>query len=122
VFLLSSGRPAPNPVGLLQSAGSDRLITRARERFDFIVIDGPALRSIVDGVVLGIKAEGTVLVVSSASSEGRAVRGAIEKLRAVGGINFLGIVLNRTRPDRRETSDYYLGAGQSIPLPPESPV
>jgi capsular exopolysaccharide synthesis family protein len=122
VFLLSSGRPAPNPVGLLQSDGFDRLIKRARERFDFVVIDGPALRSIVDGVVLGIKAEGTVLVVSSASSEGRAVRGAIEKLRAVGGINFLGIVLNRTRPDRRETSDYYLGAGQSIPLPPESPV
>ncbi len=122
VFLLSSGRPAPNPVGLLQSDGFDRLIKRARERYDFVVIDGPALRSIVDGVVLGIKSEGTVLVVSSSTSEGRAVRGALEKLRAVDGIKFLGIVLNRTRPDRRETSDYYLGAGQSIPLPPESPM
>ncbi len=122
VFLLSSGRPTPNPVGLLQSNAFDRLIKRARERFDFVVIDGPALRSIVDGIVLGIKAEGTVLVVSSSTSEGRAVRGALDKLRAVGGINFLGIVLNRTRPDYREASDYYLGAGQSIPLPPESSV
>jgi Mrp family chromosome partitioning ATPase len=61
-----------------------------------------------------------VLVVSAATSEGRSVRLAIDKLRAVGNINLLGVVLNRTRPDRRESSSYYLGAGQSIPLPPES--
>jgi len=117
VFLLSSGRPAPNPVALLQSESFDRVMKAARERFDFVIVDAPALRSIVDGIVLGIKTEGTVLIVSSSSSEGRAVRGAIEKLRAVGGINFLGIVLNRTRPDRRESSDYYLGVGQTISLP-----
>jgi Mrp family chromosome partitioning ATPase len=74
----------------------------------------------VDSVVLGIKTDGTVLVVSSATSEGRTVRSAIDKLRMVGSINLLGVVLNRTQPDRRETSSYYLGAGQSMPLPPQS--
>jgi hypothetical protein len=29
-------------------------------------------------------------------------------------------VLNRTSPDKREAASYYLGAGQSIPLPPET--
>jgi capsular exopolysaccharide synthesis family protein len=119
VFLLSSGRTAPNPVALLQSDALDGVLRRARERFDFVIVDGPAMRSIVDGVVLGIKTEGTVLVISSSSSEGRAVRGAIEKLRAVAAINFLGVVLNRARPDRREVSDYYLGGGQAISLPQE---
>jgi capsular exopolysaccharide synthesis family protein len=120
VWVLTSGRPAPNPVGLLQSGGFDRLLKRARERFDFVVIDGPALRSIVDGVVLGIKAEGTVLVISSPRSEGRSVAGALQKLRSVASINLLGVVLNGTKPDARDHSDYYLGAGQSISLPAQS--
>jgi capsular exopolysaccharide synthesis family protein len=117
VSVLSSGRPAPNPVGLLQSEAFDALLKTARDRFDFIIIDGPALRSIVDGIVLGVKTEGTVLIISATSSEGRSVRSAIDKLRAVGGINLLGVVLNRARPDRSEAGSYYLGAGTNISLP-----
>jgi capsular exopolysaccharide synthesis family protein len=120
VWLLTSGRPAPNPVGLLQSAAFDRFLRRARERFDFIVIDGPALRSIVDGVILGLKADGTVLVVSAEKTRGRAVEGALAKLRSVGTINLLGVVLNGATLDPREHSEYYLGAGQSISLPTQS--
>jgi len=119
VFAITSGRATPNPVGLLQSGAFDALLKRAMERFDYVIVDCPALRPVVDSVVLGIKTDGTVLVVSSATSEGRTVRSAIDKLRMVGSINLLGVVLNRTQPDRRETS-YYLGAGQSMPLPPQS--
>ena len=122
VFAITSGRSAPNPVGLLQSNAFDALLKRAVERFDYVIVDCPALRPVVDSVVLGIKTDGTVLVVSSATSEGRNVRSAIDKLRTVGSINVLGVVLNRTSPDRRESASYYLGAGQSIPLPPESPA
>jgi capsular exopolysaccharide synthesis family protein len=120
VSVMTSGRSAPNPVALLQSNAFDALLKRATEKYDYVIVDCPALRPVVDSIVLAIKAEGTVLVVSAATSEGRSVRLAIDKLRAVGNINLLGVVLNRTRPDRRESSSYYLGAGQSIPLPPES--
>jgi capsular exopolysaccharide synthesis family protein len=120
VFVLPSGRSAPNPVGLLQGEAFERLLRQAREQFDYVLIDAPALRSIVDGVVLGIKAEGTVLVVSATQSDARSVKAAIAKMRSVDGINLLGVVLNATRPDRRETSaDYYLGGGQTIALPAE---
>jgi capsular exopolysaccharide synthesis family protein len=119
VSVMTSGRSAPNPVALLQSNAFDALLRRATEKYDYVIIDCPALRPVVDSIVLAIKVEGTVLVVSAATSEGRSVRLAIDKLRAVGNINLLGVVLNRTRPDRRESSSYYLGAGQSIPLPPE---
>ncbi len=117
VSVITSGRPAPNPVALLQGDGFDRLLKSAAERFDYVVVDGPALRSIVDGIVLGNKVDGTVLVVSSQRSEARSVKAALARLSSVGSINLLGVVLNGTRPDAREHNDYYLGAGQSITLP-----
>ncbi|GAC1545129.1 MAG: polysaccharide biosynthesis tyrosine autokinase [Vulcanimicrobiaceae bacterium] len=113
----TSGRPAPNPVALLQGDGFDRLLKSAAERFDYVIVDGPALRSIVDGIVLGNKVDGTVLVVSSQRSDARSVKSALARLRSVGSINLLGVVLNGTRPDARAHNDYYLGAGQSITLP-----
>lgn len=117
VWVLTSGRPAPNPVSLLQSSSFERLLKTARQRFDYVIVDGPALRSIVDPVVLGNKVEGTVMVINSARSEGRAVAAALMKLRSVGFVNLLGVVLNGVKPDAREYTDYYLGAGQSIALP-----
>ncbi len=117
VSVITSGRSAPNPVALLQGEGFDRLLHSAAERFDYVIVDGPALRSIVDGIVLGNKVDGTVLVVSSARSEARSVKAALARLGSVGSINILGVVLNGTKPDANAYNDYYLGAGQSITLP-----
>ncbi|MBC5809260.1 MAG: polysaccharide biosynthesis tyrosine autokinase [Candidatus Eremiobacteraeota bacterium] len=116
VFALTSGRPAPNPVGLLQSSAFDRVLKAARDRFDFIILDTPALRSIVDGVILANKANGTVLVVTSQRTDAKSVQGAVAKLRSFGSVDVLGIVLNRVKRVARNTSDYYMGAGQSKPL------
>ncbi len=116
VSVITSGRTAPNPVALLQSDAFDRLLKSAAERFDYVVVDGPALRSIIDGVVVGHKTDGTVLVVSAQHTEGRSVQAALAKLRSLGDINLLGVVLNGTRPDARDHNDYYLGGGQSISL------
>ena len=117
VFVLTAGRPVPNPVALLQSETFDRVLREATTGFGQVLIDGPALRPIVDSLMLGLKTDGVVLVVSSPNSNGRAVSAALEKLRSVGSINLLGIVLNGTVPDKREYSPYYLGMGQSISLP-----
>ncbi len=116
VSVITSGHAAPNPVALLQSDAFDRLLKSATERFDYVVIDGPALRSIVDGVVLGNKTDGTVLVISAENSQARVVESALAKLRGVGSTNLLGVVLNAVRPDARDRNDYYLGGGQSIAL------
>jgi succinoglycan biosynthesis transport protein ExoP len=122
VSVLTAGRPAPNPVGLLQSAAFDRLLKKARERFDYIIIDGPALRGIVDGAVLAHKAEGTVMVVSSQRSDARTVQTALEKLRMLGSAHLLGLVLNGVKLGAARTNDYYVGVEQSIPLPRTSNV
>ncbi len=117
VFVLTAGRPVPNPVALLQSETFDRVLREATASFQQVLVDGPALRPIVDGLMLGLKTDGVVLVVSSPNSNGRTVAAALAKLRSVGSINLLGIVLNATTPDKREFSPYYLGMGQSISLP-----
>ena len=118
LWVLTSGRPAPNPVELLQGDTFDKLLAEARESFDIVILDAPALRSIVDGLVLGIKADGTLLVVSSSKTTGRAVNGAIEKLRSVSGLNLIGVVLNEAGVENPQYSNYSLGNGQSIALPP----
>jgi len=124
VWLLTAGRPAPNPVALLGDAKFDDVLRKAREHFDYVVVDSPALRAIVDGMIVSYKTEGTVLVVSAESSDHRSVHAAIERLRTVsgprGGVHLLGVVLNRATVDPRETSSYYLGSGQTIALPLEN--
>lgn len=122
VFLLPSGRTAPNPLVLLQSEDFRRLLYRARDEYDFVLIDCPALQSIVDSVVVAVAAEGTVLVVSAARSEGRLARECLAKLRSVSAVKLLGVVLNRTQPQKSAMTNYYLGGGQSIALPIDTPM
>jgi polysaccharide biosynthesis transport protein len=122
VSVLTAGRPAPNPVGLLQGATFERLLKKARERFDYILIDGPALRSIVDGVIIAHKADGTVMVVSAQRSDTRAVQGALGKLRSFASPNLLGVVLNGVNPDASLPNDYYVRPRQLIALPETSSV
>ena len=117
VWVVTSGRKVPNPVALLQGDSFDRFLQRARERFDFVIVDGPALSSIVDGLVIGIKTDGTVLVVNANSTEGRSAQAALAKLRSMPSLPIIGVVLNGTRPDPQDYSDYYLGSGQSMALP-----
>ncbi|MGH7755856.1 MAG: tyrosine-protein kinase family protein, partial [Vulcanimicrobiaceae bacterium] len=117
VWTVTGGTRPPNPVALLQSESFDRLLLQAREMFDFVVVDAPALGPIVDGLIVGMKSDGTVLVVSATNTDGRAAQSAIAKLRSVSSLNILGVVLNHVKAERRTDSDYYLGGGQTISLP-----
>ena len=101
VWVLTAGRPAPNPVGLLQGEGFRRVLNKAAERFDAIIIDTPALRSIVDGAVLARQADGAVMVISAQNSDARSVQTALSKLFALGPVKLLGAVLNGAKPDPR---------------------
>lgn len=64
-----------------------------------------------------MKADGTVLVICAAQTDGRAANIGLEKLGSVGSLNLIGVVLNRTKPERRAYSEYYLGAGKTVSLP-----
>ncbi len=121
VWTITSGVRPPNPVALLQGESFDRVLAQARERFDFVVLDSPALESIIDGVVLAMKADGAVLVVSATGTDSRSTRIAIDKLRSVSSVNLLGVVLNQARSEESQYSDYYLGSGKDIALAAGAP-
>ena len=100
----------------LQSAAFDRLLKKAREHYDYIILDAPALRSIVDGAVVARQVEGTVMVVSAQRTGARTVQAALDKLRMLGSTNLLGVVLNGVKPEAAQAGDYYMGVKKSIPL------
>lgn len=117
VLTLTSGTRSPNPVALLQGQSFDRLLETAREQFDFVIIDAPALGPIIDGVILAMKADGAVLVVSATNTDGRAANSALDKLASVSAVNLIGVVLNHTKPESHEYSEYYLANGATGTLP-----
>ncbi len=125
VLTLTSGTRSPNPVALLQGDAFDKLLLAAREKFDFVIIDAPALGPIIDGVILAMKADGAVLVVSATNTDGRSANSALDKLAAVGAVNLIGVVLNHTKPERHQYSEYYLSTngvptnGAATPSLPE---
>jgi succinoglycan biosynthesis transport protein ExoP len=122
VLTLTSGTRSPNPVALLQGVAFDRLLETAREQFDFVIIDAPALGPIIDGVILAMKADGAVLVVSATNTDGRAANNALDKLAAVGAVNLIGVVLNHTKPEAHQYSEYYLANGSGAPLTESGPA
>jgi capsular exopolysaccharide synthesis family protein len=113
VLTLTSGTRSPNPVALLQGETFDRLLATARDQFDFVIIDAPALGPIIDGVILAMKADGAVLVVSATNTDGRAANSALDKLASVSAVNLIGVVLNNTKPEAHEYSEYYLANGSA---------
>lgn len=117
VLTLTSGTRSPNPVALLQGEAFDRLLLEAREKFDFVIIDAPALGPVIDGVILAMKADGAVLVVSATNTDTRAANTALDKLAAVGAVNLIGVVLNHTKPEAHQYSEYYLASGAGSGLP-----
>src|ERR1700693_1769408 len=120
LWVVTAGKAAPNPVSLLQGRAFDRLLQKARERFDYVIIDAPALCTIVDGVVIAHKTDGTVMVISSRRSDVQSVQSALDGLTTFGSPNLLGVVLNFVRPDVTQPKDHYIAAGQSISLPKPS--
>jgi succinoglycan biosynthesis transport protein ExoP len=117
VLTLTSGTRSPNPVALLQGPSFDRLLETAREQFDFVIIDAPALGPIIDGVILAMKADGAVLVVSATNTDGRTANSALDKLASVSAVNLIGVVLNHTKPESHEYSEYYLANGSTGAVP-----
>lgn len=90
-FLTTGALPA-NPSGLLE-AGLPALLKRLRETYEFIVIDSPPVNIISDASLLGLHADGVLLVARSGVTQSSALAYATEQLSRV-GVPLLGVVLN----------------------------
>ncbi|MGA2245984.1 MAG: polysaccharide biosynthesis tyrosine autokinase [Verrucomicrobiota bacterium] len=112
---VSRGSIARNPGDLFLSPAFEPILKRFRDCFDFVLVDSSPVFAADDTVTLAPKMDGTLFVVRSQFSHGRAVQGALELLFQRQA-TVLGLILNRTDPSAGsyhlyKYAEYHSGAG-----------
>ncbi len=102
-----------NPVEILGSDRMQSMLDDFKKSYDVIILDTPPLGSFIEAAVLASKADGTVLVIESGSTQAesaKAVLAQLEKAKA----HVLGVVLNNVEASGSEYyySDYYYRDGR----------
>lgn len=93
MHIITSGPIPPNPAELLGSKMMDALIDELKKLFDIIIFDVPPILSVADAQILSNKCDGTILVISSGSTEKEnalKAKEALENSKA----RILGTILN----------------------------
>lgn len=90
---INAGPTPPNPSGLLGSFKMDELIKEAKKKFDRVIIDGPPLIGVSDGIILSKLTEGTLLVIRFGTASRDIVGKAKQCLQEL-NTNIIGVVLN----------------------------
>lgn len=91
--IITCGAIPPNPAELLGSKMMDTVIDSFKDQYDLIIFDAPPILSVTDGLILGNKCDGVVLVISSGTTEKENIVKAKEAL-VHSQANILGVVLN----------------------------
>src|SRR5579863_905872 len=98
LWLLSSGSPEKSAPALLETEALKRRIVEARNAFDFVIVDSPALNIHSDAIALGIACKGLALILKANSSRKEAAQRILRQLEAA-KVALVGAVLNqRTFP------------------------
>lgn len=97
LWLLSCGAKAKN-ASVLTSDSMRMRLAELRQYFEYVLVDVPALSLGSDGIILGMAADGVVLVLKANTSRREVAQKAVQELQNAGA-KVLGAVLNqRTFP------------------------
>lgn len=103
--VVTSGTPPENPAELLASDEFVQLLSDLRERFDFVLVDGPPLLAVSDPSVLSAQVDGVVLVLRIRKGVRRTAAKAKEILDDVDS-NLIGVVVNGVADGRGKKGGY----------------
>lgn len=104
--VLSAGVIPPSPVTLLDSQRMRDLINFFANRYDFVIIDTPALSFAPDASIIGRIADGILLVVKPGVINQTNAKFTKEVLEQ-SGQNVLGLVFNSVNPNLESHGYYY---------------
>lgn len=96
----------PDPSLLLSGDAFDRVIARASELYDIVMIDAPPLLGLSDSVTMANSADGVLFAVDASRFHKGATRSALRRLTLVGA-PILGVVLTKFDPSEADYYDYY---------------
>ena len=106
--LITSGPIPSNPAELLGLSSMDKLITEVKEKYDIIIFDAPPVLSVSDAQILTNKCDGTIIVISSNSTEKVNAIKAKEVLQA-SNANIIGTILNNYKIGKDHYYHQYYG-------------
>jgi capsular exopolysaccharide synthesis family protein len=109
-----SGACPLNPPDMLLRPEFERLMQRALELYDNVVVDGPPARPLADASLIARHVHGVVHVARVGTSRRSVVRAALDQIHAVGGRN-VGVVLNDVSPEDDPAFRYHGYAEQAPP-------
>ena len=98
LYALTGGVIPPNPSELLGSERMQNILQRAKEEYDYVLIDTPPVLPVTDALVLGRMVDGLILVIDSGEIKVEMAREVKNQL-VHAGANILGVVLNKVRSE-----------------------
>ncbi|HWH43885.1 MAG TPA: polysaccharide biosynthesis tyrosine autokinase [Thermoleophilaceae bacterium] len=115
IEVLPAGVVPPNPGELLSSNALERVLRRARQEADVVLVDSAPLVSVGDAVSLASAVDGVLLVVQLGHSRRDEVRKALKHLGTLRAKVIGVVVTNAPRPDERYA--YYGERAKPAPAP-----
>jgi len=97
--VLPCGRPAGNPVELLDSPRMKQLVRDALRRYDRVIFDTPPCLGIADASILAANADATLMVVRAFETPRHLTQRAREVIENVAG-NIIGVIVNDVDAER----------------------
>lgn len=94
LYMAASGAPCRNASELLSGEACRRLIADLRERYDYVIIDTPAVGEVADALIASRSADGVVLVMEPELVPYEQAQKAKSQLE-LNGCRVLGVVLNK---------------------------
>nr|WP_304054016.1 CpsD/CapB family tyrosine-protein kinase [Enterocloster clostridioformis] len=106
--IIFAGPYSPNPADLLEESLFGDMISKLKEKYDYIIVDTPPVGNLIDGAIVARQCDGAVMVIESGSISYRLeqrVKGQLEK----SGCRILGVVLNKVNMERNGYYSKYYG-------------
>lgn len=98
LYALTGGVIPPNPSELLGSEQMKNVLQRAKEQYDYVLIDTPPVMLVTDALIVSRFVDGMILVIASAEVKVEMARDVKKQLQHTGA-NILGVVLNKVRSE-----------------------
>lgn len=96
LYVVTCGERTTSPVKLFESNRFCGFLKAMRERFDYVILDGPPIPSFSESRILCSKVDGVVMVLAAGRTREQVARKAKREIEEAGG-KVLGLVLNRRK-------------------------
>lgn len=105
LFVLTAGQIPPDPIKLLSSRKMQNLIEQFQTAFDLTIYDTPPTLGLADGSILGVRADGVLLVVGMGKTGRSELNQTLDNLK-LSYVPVLGLIANGVK-GLSTGADYY---------------